>query len=156
MCSKTELLVRSDPLMTSRRTQWMKPSELWTLCNDSDYGAIKHLLSAVHRNPAGASGGEKSHNKSANQVHSSWRARLGTISMVLETGTTILFKSNCSTTGWKWQEIITSSCCSCGFNILVLLETTIQLKPLRNNKIQQKPLRNKTRVRLRNKSRVRL
>ena len=37
----------------------MKLSELWTLCNnDSEFCAIKHLLSAVHCNPAGASGGE--------------------------------------------------------------------------------------------------
>jgi hypothetical protein len=34
----------------------MKPSELWTLCDDSCYGAIKSSLSAIHRNPAGASG----------------------------------------------------------------------------------------------------
>lgn len=47
----------------------MKPSELWTLCDDSDYSHIKHLLSAVHRNPAGASGGERNH-KSAKHVHS--------------------------------------------------------------------------------------
>jgi len=30
----------------------MKPSELWTLCDDSEYGSIKHLLCSVHRNPA--------------------------------------------------------------------------------------------------------
>ena len=36
----------------------MKPCELWTLCDNSDYCAIKHMLSAVHQNPMGASGGE--------------------------------------------------------------------------------------------------
>jgi hypothetical protein len=30
----------------------MKPSELWTLCDDSEYGSIKLLLCSVHRNPA--------------------------------------------------------------------------------------------------------
>ena len=68
----------------------MKPSELWTLCDDSDYSAIKHLLSAVHRNPAGASGGERNH-KSAKHVHSRMRARLGTAK--IEKGTAILFNA---------------------------------------------------------------
>jgi len=68
----------------------MKPSELWTLCDDSEYRAIKHLLSAVHRNPAGASGGERNH-KSAKQVHSRMRARLGTTKV--ETGTAIHFNA---------------------------------------------------------------
>jgi hypothetical protein len=27
----------------------MKPSELWTLCDDSEYGSIKHLLSEMGR-----------------------------------------------------------------------------------------------------------
>ena len=39
----------------------MKPSELWTLCDDSEYGSIKYLLCSVHRNLAGASGGERNH-----------------------------------------------------------------------------------------------
>ena len=68
----------------------MKPSELWTLCDDSDYGSIKHLLSAVHRNPAGASGGERNH-KSAKHVHSRLRARLG--SAKVESGTAIHFNA---------------------------------------------------------------
>jgi hypothetical protein len=37
----------------------MKPSELWALCNNSCYEAIKHVLSAVQRNAVGASGGER-------------------------------------------------------------------------------------------------
>jgi hypothetical protein len=73
-----------------------KPSKLWTLCNDSDYSAIKHLLSAVHRNPAGASGGERN-NKSAKQVHSRLRARLGTSNNV-ETGTLPFFSMQNSST----------------------------------------------------------
>ena len=68
----------------------MKPSELWTLCDDSDYSSIKHLLSAVHRNPAGASGGERNH-KLAKQVHSRLRARLGAAKV--ETGTAIHFNA---------------------------------------------------------------
>uniref|UniRef100_M4BWE8 Uncharacterized protein n=1 Tax=Hyaloperonospora arabidopsidis (strain Emoy2) TaxID=559515 RepID=M4BWE8_HYAAE len=36
-----------------------KPSELWTLRDDSCYGCIKSPLSALHKNPAGASGGER-------------------------------------------------------------------------------------------------
>ena len=68
----------------------MKPSELWTLCDDSDYSAIKHRLSAVHCNPAGASGGERNH-KSAKQVHSRMRARMG--SAKVETGTAIHFNA---------------------------------------------------------------
>jgi hypothetical protein len=54
----------------------MKPSELWTLCDDCDYGAIKHVLSAVHQNTTGASGGERNH-KSAKHVNSKLRACLG-------------------------------------------------------------------------------
>lgn len=68
----------------------MKPSELWTLSDDSEYGSIKHLLCAVHRNPAGASGGERNH-KAAKHVHRSLRARLGQAN--IERGTAILFNS---------------------------------------------------------------
>ena len=66
----------------------MKPVELWTMCDDADFGNIKHLLSALHRNPAGASGGERNH-KSAKHVHSRVRARLGTARV--EAGTAIHF-----------------------------------------------------------------
>jgi hypothetical protein len=68
----------------------MKPSQLWALWDDSCYGSIKHLLSAVHQNPAGASGGERNH-KSAKHVHSRLRARLGQAK--IETGTAILFNA---------------------------------------------------------------
>ena len=68
----------------------MKPSELWTLCDDSDYSHIKHLLSAVHRNPAGASGGERNH-KSAKHVHSQLCAQLSAVKV--ETGTAIHFNA---------------------------------------------------------------
>ena len=68
----------------------MKPAELWTLCNDADYGNIKHLLSALHRNPPGASGGKRNH-KSAKHVHSRIRARLGTTRV--ESGTAIHFNA---------------------------------------------------------------
>ena len=68
----------------------MKPSELWALCDDSCYGSIKHALSALHRNPPGASGGERNH-KSAKHVHSRLRARLGQAK--IETGTAILFNA---------------------------------------------------------------
>jgi hypothetical protein len=68
----------------------MKPAELWTLCDDNCYGAIKLPISAVHRNPAGASGGERNH-KSAKRVHSRSRARMGNARV--ETGTAILFNA---------------------------------------------------------------
>ena len=68
----------------------MKPSELWTLCDDSEYGSIKHLLCAVHRNPAGASGGERNH-KAAKYVHRALRVRLGQAN--IERGTAILFNA---------------------------------------------------------------
>ena len=68
----------------------MKPLELWTLCDDCDYGAIKHVLSAVHQNPTGASGGERNH-KSAKHVHSKLRARLG--QGKVERGTAIHFNA---------------------------------------------------------------
>jgi hypothetical protein len=68
----------------------MKPSELWALCDDSSYGAIKYVLSAIHQNPAGASGGERNH-KAAKHVHSRLRARLGQAKV--ETGTAILFNA---------------------------------------------------------------
>ena len=70
----------------------MKPLELWTLCDDSDYGgSIKHLLSAVHCNPARASGGERNHKSAKHGVHSRLRARLG--SAKVESGTAIHFNA---------------------------------------------------------------
>jgi hypothetical protein len=42
--------------------------ELWTLCDDSCYGSIKGPLSALHKNLAGASGGEGNH-KAGKRVH---------------------------------------------------------------------------------------
>ena len=68
----------------------MMPSELWTLCDDNYYGTIKLPISAIHRNPAGASGGERNH-KAANRVHSRSRARMGNAR--IETGTAILFNA---------------------------------------------------------------
>ena len=67
-----------------------KPSELWTLSDDHYYGAIKGRLSALHKNPTGASGGERNH-KAAKRVHNRSRARLG--KHKIETGTAILFNS---------------------------------------------------------------
>jgi hypothetical protein len=67
-----------------------KPSELWTLRGDSCYGEIKGPLSALHRNPTVAIGGERNH-KAAKRVHSRSRARLRQAK--IETGTAILFNS---------------------------------------------------------------
>ncbi len=67
-----------------------KPSELWTLFDDHYYGAINDRLFALHKNPTGASGGERNH-KAAKRVHSRSRARLG--KHKIETGTAILFNS---------------------------------------------------------------
>jgi hypothetical protein len=53
-----------------------KPSELWTLCDDSCYGFIKGPLYVLHRNPAGASWGERDH-KAAKRFHSHSRDQLG-------------------------------------------------------------------------------
>ena len=66
------------------------PSELWTLSDDHYYDAIKGRLSALHKNPTRASGGECNH-KAAKRVHSRSRARLG--KHKIETGTAILFNS---------------------------------------------------------------
>ena len=68
----------------------MKPSELWTLCDDTEFGSIQHLLCALHRNPAGGSGGERNH-KAAKHVHRALRARLGQAN--IERGTAILFNA---------------------------------------------------------------
>jgi hypothetical protein len=65
-----------------------KPSELWTLYDDSCHGAIKGPLSALHRNPAEESGYERNH-KASKRVHSRSRARLGQAK--IETGTAIRF-----------------------------------------------------------------
>ncbi len=67
-----------------------KPSELWTLCDDSCYGSIKGLLSALHKNPIGANGGERNH-KAGKHVHSRSCARLGQAK--IETGTAILLNA---------------------------------------------------------------
>ncbi len=66
------------------------PSELWTLCDESCYGSIKGPLSALHKNPAEASGGERNH-KAGKHVHSHSRAQLGQTK--IETGTAILFNT---------------------------------------------------------------
>ena len=66
------------------------PSKLWTLFDDHFYDAIKGRLSALHKNPTRASGGECNH-KAAKRVHSRSRARLG--KHKIETGTAILFNS---------------------------------------------------------------
>jgi hypothetical protein len=65
-----------------------KPSELWTLCDDSCYGSIKGLLSTLHKNPTGASGGECNH-KAGKRIHSCSCARLGQAK--IEIGIAILF-----------------------------------------------------------------
>ncbi|CAK9883250.1 unnamed protein product [Sphagnum jensenii] len=67
-----------------------KPSELWSLCDDSSYGSLKGPLSAVHCNPARAAGGERNH-KAAKHVHCRTRSRMGTNKV--ETGTAILFNA---------------------------------------------------------------
>jgi hypothetical protein len=67
-----------------------KLSELWTLSDDHYYGAINGRLSTLHKNPTGASGGERNH-KAAKRVHSRSRARLG--KHKIETETAILFNS---------------------------------------------------------------
>jgi hypothetical protein len=66
------------------------PSELWTICDDAYYGSIKYLLCALHRNPAGASGGERNH-KAAKHVHRALRSRLGQANV--ERGTAIFFNA---------------------------------------------------------------
>ena len=89
--SKDNAPANQDDTFCDFEDYMMKPSELWTLCDDSDYGSIKHpLLSAVHRNPTGASGGEWNH-KSAKHVHSRLHARLG--SAKVESGTAIHFNA---------------------------------------------------------------
>ena len=66
------------------------PSDLWTLSDDHYYSVIKGCLFALHKNPTGASGGERNH-KAAKRIHSRSRARLGKHKS--ETGTAILFNS---------------------------------------------------------------
>ena len=66
------------------------PSELWTIYDDHYYGVIKGCLFALHKNPTGASGGERNH-KAAKRIHSRSRARLG--KHKIETVTAILFNS---------------------------------------------------------------
>jgi len=66
----------NEEMFRNFKDTMMKPSELRMLSGDSYYtSSIKHLLSAVHRNVAGASGGERNH-KSAKLVHSCMCARL--------------------------------------------------------------------------------
>ncbi|CAK9207874.1 unnamed protein product [Sphagnum troendelagicum] len=67
-----------------------KPSELWTLCDNSCYGSIKGPLSTLHKNPAGASGGKHNH-KASKRVHNRSRTRLGQAK--IEMGTAILFNA---------------------------------------------------------------
>ena len=65
----------NEEMFRNFKDTMMKPSELRMLSDDSYYSSIKHLLSAVHRNVAGASGGERNH-KLAKLVHSCMCARL--------------------------------------------------------------------------------
>jgi len=67
-----------------------KPQDLWALADDSTYLNMKNLLSAMHKNPTGASVGERNH-KSAKRVHSRNRARMG--ASKVETGTAIVFNA---------------------------------------------------------------
>ena len=67
-----------------------KTSELWSLSDDACYGTIKGPLSALQKNPAGASGGVRNH-KAAKRVHCRSRARLD--ESKVEIGTAILFNS---------------------------------------------------------------
>jgi hypothetical protein len=67
-----------------------KPQDLWALADDSTYPNMKNLLSAMHKNPTGASAGERNH-KSAKRVHSRNRARLG--ASKVEIGTAIVFNA---------------------------------------------------------------
>ncbi len=67
-----------------------KPEDLWALADDSTYPNMKNLLSAMHKNPTGASVGERNH-KSAKRVHSRNRARLG--ASKVEIGTAIMFNA---------------------------------------------------------------
>ncbi len=63
---------------------------MWTLCDDSCYGSTKGLLSALHKNPIEASGGERNH-KAGKCVHSRSCAWLGQVKIKI--GTTILFNA---------------------------------------------------------------
>ena len=62
------------------------PFELWTLFEDRYYGAMTGCLFALHKNPTGASGGERNH-KAAKRVHSGSQARSGNH----KTGTAIFY-----------------------------------------------------------------
>ena len=64
--------------------------ELWTLYDDHYYGTIKGRLSALHKNPTWASGGERNH-KATKCIHSRSQARLG--KHKIETGCAIMFNS---------------------------------------------------------------
>ncbi len=65
-----------------------KPQDLWALADDSTYPNMKNLLSTMHKNPTGASAGERNH-KSTKRIHNHNRARLG--ASKVEIGTTIMF-----------------------------------------------------------------
>ncbi len=67
-----------------------KPQDLWALADDSTYPNMKNLLSSMHKNPTGASAGERNH-KLAKRVHSRNRARLG--ASKVEIGTAIVFNA---------------------------------------------------------------
>ncbi|KAI2496343.1 hypothetical protein MHU86_18170 [Fragilaria crotonensis] len=56
----------NEEMFRNFKDTMMKPSEVRMLSDDSDYSSIKHLLSAVHRNVAGASGGGERNHKLAN------------------------------------------------------------------------------------------
>jgi hypothetical protein len=80
------------------------------LCDDLCYDSIKGLLSALHKNPTGASGGKCNH-KAGKRVHSCSCARLGQAK--IETGTAILFNvkqldcrivATWDTKFWKWLQ----------------------------------------------------
>jgi hypothetical protein len=67
-----------------------KPSELWTLCDDSCYGSIKGSLLALHKNSTRASGGERNH-KAGKHVHNRSRTQLGQAKIEMKTA--ILFNA---------------------------------------------------------------
>ncbi|CAM6018776.1 unnamed protein product [Sphagnum balticum] len=67
-----------------------KPQDLWALADDLTYLNMKNLLSTMHKNPTGASAGERNH-KSAKRVHSHNWARLG--ANKVEIGIIIVFNA---------------------------------------------------------------
>jgi hypothetical protein len=67
-----------------------KPQDLWALADDSTYPNMKNLLLVMHKNPTGASAGERNL-KLAKRVHNHNRARLG--ASKVEIGTAIVFNA---------------------------------------------------------------